>query len=127
MVPRDYWSNNRIGNQKSQLLKHPTKNPTSPNMDQTQKMHNTPSEVTTTVALQLTDYKKADIKIIAQKCQDLTKQQQVKLLQVLSKHKPLFAGKRGEWKGSPVTITLVEGAKPFWARPYLIVKSSRRS
>ena len=46
------------------------------------------------------------------------KEQQVELLQVLSKHESLFAGRCGEWKGSPVTISLVEGAKPFGARPY---------
>ncbi len=57
---------------------------------------------------------------VAQDCQDLTSKQQTELLQVLTKHKSLFAGKHGEWKGTPITISLFKGAKPFWAKPYPI-------
>ena len=32
---------------------------------------------------------------------------------VLNKHEKLFQGKRGKWKGNPVTLTLTQDAKPF--------------
>ena len=78
----------------------------------------TPEEVSATEALQPTDYKKADLVQIAHSCNDLNSEQQEELLQILTRYQLLFQGKRGEWKGTPVTITLLENAKPVWAKPY---------
>ncbi len=50
------------------------------------------------------NYTKADIEQVSQNCKDLTTDQQKKLLQILQNHKSLFLGKRGHWKGQPVTI-----------------------
>ena len=45
---------------------------------------------------QPTDYKKANMSQVAQDCQDQMKEKQVELLQVLTNHEPLFAGKHRE-------------------------------
>ena len=40
--------------------------------------------------------------------------------QVPTEHESHFSGKSGEWKGTPITISLIEGAKPCWAKLYPI-------
>ncbi len=82
-------------------------------------------QVNATEALQPTDYKKANLDEIARSCLDLSTEQQEELLQVLKLNEPLFAGKHGEWKGTLVTITLIEDAKPIWARPYPVPLKTR--
>jgi transcriptional regulator of acetoin/glycerol metabolism len=55
---------------------------------------------------------KADLEQIMQNCNDLTTEQQSKLLHVLKEHKTLLLGKWGNWKGQPVMIKVIEGATP---------------
>ena len=38
-----------------------------------------------------------------------------------------FQGTRGKWKGNPVTLELVEGAKPFYSKPYKIPKAYEKT
>ncbi len=107
-------------------LKHPIKSsiPNSPsNTERSVEFTETTWEVKATEALQPTDYKKADIVQIAHDCNNLSSKQQEKLLQVLTKYQSLFQGKCGEWKGMPLTISLMENAKPVWVKPYPVAFS----
>ena len=85
----------------------------------------TTEQVNATEALQPTDYKNANLDEIARSCLDLSTEQQQELLQVLKLNESLFVGKHGEWKGTPVTITLIEDAKPIWAKPYPVPLKNR--
>ncbi len=109
MVSRDYWTAKRIIQHKSRLLKqqkppHPTETQIETNQF--------PNEVFTSEALVAVNYKKADLEAIAQGCKDLDENQKAKLLAILKQHEPLFQGKRGNWKGQPVSITVIDGAVP---------------
>jgi hypothetical protein len=117
MVPRDYWTTERIIQQKSRLLKQqkPT-DTTEIKIDSNQ----VPSEVFASETLAAVNYKKADLEIIIQNCNSLTEDQKTKLLEVLKRHESLFQGKLGNWKGQPVSIKVVDGAVPHWSRPYPI-------
>ena len=42
---------------------------------------------------------------------------------MLQKHASSFQGKKGEWTGPPVSFKMIDGAKPFNARPYRIPQS----
>jgi hypothetical protein len=44
---------------------------------------------------------------------------------VLEKHAALFQGRRGEWKGNPVNIEVIEGSAPVWAKPYPVQLKNR--
>ena len=115
MVPRDYWTTERILQQKSRLLKQPKPvNHDEMQIDTTQA----PNEVFVSEALVAVSYKKADLNAIAQNCNALNKEQKAMLLSVLMKHEPLFQGTRGNWKGKPVSIEVVDGATPVWSKPY---------
>jgi hypothetical protein len=85
--------------------------------------NNAPDEVPTkesnpTKALQAVAYEKANLKEVVQKCTNLNAKQQSKLLTVLKDHEQIFLGCQGEWKGDPVSIKVMKGATPIWARPY---------
>ena len=72
------------------------------------------------------EYHAANLEQIATRCSDISPAKQAKLLEVLLKHEGLFLGKRGNWQGNPVHIEVVEGAKPYWAKPYPIPLKNRK-
>lgn len=72
-------------------------------------------------------YQKADLKKVVSESSHLTPSQQDELLRILNKHKPLFDGKLGRWKTSPVEIELKEGATPVYKRPYPIPRIHRET
>ena len=37
-------------------------------------------------------------------------------MQVLKRHELQFSGKHGEWKGTPITISLIERGTSIWAK-----------
>jgi len=61
-------------------------------------------------------YEKADLPAICKALIHLTKDQQEQLLTLLQKYEELFDGTLGEWKTTPVSLELKEGAKPFHVR-----------
>lgn len=109
MVPFNYWTKERTLQQKSRLLKKPcpTNVPTE-----------APEEVFASEALRAVEYVKANLDDIAEGCKDLNLEQKAKILTVLCKHKDLFQGKRGNWKGQPISIEVIDRATPVWSRPY---------
>ena len=79
MVPTDHCSNKCILSQKKWLLKHPTKIPSLCDAGEPVKPIETPGEVKATEVLKPTDYKKANMSQVVQKCQDLMREQQAEL------------------------------------------------
>ena len=77
-------------------------------------------EIFLSESLNRVNYIKADLKQVSQNCKDLTTDQQRKLLQILQYHKTHCLGKKGHWKGQPVTIKVIEVSPPVWAKPYPI-------
>ncbi len=71
-------------------------------------------------ALKQLTYEAADLPTIVAGRPNLNAEQKKQLLTVFRKHKAIFAGKRGNWKGEEVSIRLKEGAKPYYTRPYPI-------
>ena len=68
-------------------------------------------------------YEKADLPAICKALTHLTKDQQEQLLILLQKYKELFDGTLGDWKTTPVSLELKEGAKPYHVRrPYPVPK-----
>jgi hypothetical protein len=66
-------------------------------------------------------YEKADHPaIIRENCSHLIASNREKLLSVLLKFEPLFAGTLGDWKLPPVSFELKEGMTPYHGRPYPI-------
>ena len=110
MVPQEYWTAERIRQQKNRLNKQPM-------MMKIESKSNM-SEVHLSETLIPTKYMKANLPEIAENCKDLTSDQKAKLLVVLLKHESLFQGKSREWKGQPISIELIDGAMPVWAKPY---------
>ena len=51
-----------------------------------------------------------------QQCDD----QKTKLRQLLHDYEDLFDGTLGDWKTSPISVELKEGAKPYHSKPYPI-------
>ena len=117
MVPRDYWTAERIQQQRSRLNRHPAamKSKSKPIED----------EVSLAEALAPTNYTKANLPQTVEKCKNLTPKQKSKLLTVLLKHEELFQGQRGNWTGPPVSIELLNGADPVWAKPYPVPLKNR--
>ena len=100
----------RILQQKSGLLKQPKPEDCS----KTQKEANqAPDKVFVSKASVAVNYKKPDLDIIAQNCNDLNGEQKAKLLSVLKKHELLFQGKHGNWKGKPASIKVIDDATPI--------------
>ena len=115
MVSRDYWTTQRILQQKSRLLKQPK----SESHDKIQNDANQTSiEVFVSEALVAVNYKKADLNVIVQNCNDINEGQKASLLSVLKRYEPLFQGTRGNWKGQPVSIEVIDGTTPIWSKPY---------
>ena len=60
------------------------------------------------------NYKKADLQaVVRDNCPHLEPSEQQKLLECLQRFEALFDGTLGDWKTSPVTFTLKEGAEPY--------------
>ena len=55
----------------------------------------------------------------------LDQEEKAKLLALIVKFKELFRGQRGQWKGKPVNIQVLEDAKPVRAHPYSLPLSFR--
>ena len=64
------------------------------------------------------DYKKADLEEIAFSAEQLHKDEQLMLLNLLKEFEDLFDGTLGKWRTEPVHIELKEGAKPVSSRYY---------
>ncbi len=67
-------------------------------------------------------YEPADLQKICSSHEHLDSNQRQKLLSLLTTYEELFDGTLGTWKGAEVSLELVEGAKPYHARPYPIPK-----
>ncbi len=66
---------------------------------------------------------KADLpSIVKNNCAHLSTSHRKSLLVLLLKFEELFDGTLGDWKLSPVSFELKEGAKPYHGRPYPIPK-----
>ena len=119
MIPQDYWTTERILQQKSRLLKQR-------NQDEFENETNLISqEVFASEALTAAKYKKANLGNIVQNCKVLNEEQKEKLLVVLNNHDSLFQGKRGNWKGQPVSIEVMNGVSPVWSKPYPVPLKNR--
>jgi hypothetical protein len=101
MVPRDYWTTERILQQKSRIIKQPKLNYTNKAQNNTNQI---PDKIFASEGLVAVNYKKADLEVISQGCNALNDEQKAKLLAVLKKHEALFQGKHSNWKGQPVFI-----------------------
>jgi len=63
-------------------------------------------------------YYKANLPaIVRDNCSHLTPLQREKLLSLLLEYESLFDGTLGDWNRPPVSIELMEGAKPYHGRP----------
>ena len=69
------------------------------------------------------DYSKIEIDPFVQELNHLTPDQRQLLAQTLKKFPTLFSGGLGELKIPPISLELVEGAKPYHAKPFPIPKS----
>ena len=63
-------------------------------------------------------YAHADLEKVVQSCTDLTANQKSNILQILCNHETLFLGRRGNWKGQPMSIEVMEWATLVWLKPY---------
>ena len=72
MVQRDYWTEERIRNQKDRLMKQPSGLPSS--QEPVGPVEKT-EEINAAEALQPTDYKKANLDEIVRRCLDLSTEQ----------------------------------------------------
>ena len=53
----------------------------------------------------------------------LDDEKRILLKQLLKRNLEAFKGTRGRWKGNPITLELIDGAEPYYARPYKIPKA----
>jgi hypothetical protein len=69
-------------------------------------------------------YTPADLKAVANSCNNLTKEQQDKLYKLLSKFPDVFDGSLGTWDTDPVELELKNpDEKPYHAKPYPVPHS----
>ena len=69
------------------------------------------------------DYSKVDIDEYVISLKHLNADEKDKLAKMLKRHTELFSGGLGTLKVKPVHLELVEGAKPYHARPFPVPKS----
>ena len=67
-------------------------------------------------------YEAANLDEVVAECKHLTDSEKISLRQILEKHKALFDGTLGSWKGEEYNIELKPGAMPYHARAYPIPK-----
>ena len=65
-------------------------------------------------------YEPADLDEVVASCKHLDANKQKALRQLLDKHKTLFDGTLGQWKGETYDVELKAGAEPYHARPFPI-------
>ena len=68
-------------------------------------------------------YCPADLQTITQGCDQLNKEEQLKLFALLSKFEHLFNGTVGTWHTEPVDIELKPDVKPYHAKLYPVPHS----
>ena len=61
-------------------------------------------------------YEEANLEELVASLTHLNRDQQLALLLVMNQHKPMFAGKVGQWKGPPIDIQLKDNVKPHHAK-----------
>ena len=67
-------------------------------------------------------YAPVDLDALVQACRLLTEDKKCQLHALLCKYKHLFDGTLGTWNNEPYNIELMEGAKPYYSRPFPIPK-----
>eukprot|EP00804_Cyclotella_cryptica_P020334 CCRYP_014060-RA/>CCRYP_014060-RA protein AED:0.31 eAED:0.31 QI:0/-1/0/1/-1/1/1/0/510 len=68
-------------------------------------------------------YEKADLQsVVCTNCTHLSVQDQNKLLELLTEYEELFDGTLGDWNTDPVSLELMEGAKPYHGQPFPMPK-----
>jgi hypothetical protein len=84
-------------------------------------------ELNTTEALKPVEYNKVDLEdyIFSEKHKHINNEDKAKLLACLKLNEGLFEGRRGEWKGPPVSIEVEPDAKPHRAKLYPIALKNR--
>ena len=65
-------------------------------------------------------YEEANLEELVASLTYLNRDQQFELLLVMNEHKPMFAGKVGQWKGPPINIQLKDNFKPRHAKAYRV-------
>jgi len=69
------------------------------------------------------EYKPVDIAAVVQRQTHLNVEEQEQLKNTLFNFQTLFQGKRGEFKGAPISLDLLPGSKPFYGKPFSIPKA----
>ena len=69
-----------------------------------------------------TNYEKANLKDITTKLKYLNSDEQFLIYRLLKKHESMFDGTLGNYTGTEYKIKLLEGAKPYHAKPFPIPK-----
>ena len=72
-------------------------------------------------------YDPADIRRYVEESTHLSAEEQGQLHSLLKEFEDLFDGTLGKWRGKPYNIELVEGATPYYGRPYPIPKAYERT
>ena len=67
-------------------------------------------------------YEAADLDQVVASCTELSSHKQSMLMDVLMRHKNLFDGTLGRYKGSKYNIELQDDAKPYHAKPFPVPK-----
>jgi hypothetical protein len=98
MVPSGYWTKNKITG--------------------LAKTWNAPCKELWSTRILPVEYKPVDIAAVMQKQTHLNVEEQEKLKNTLFDFQTLFQGKRGEFKGDPITLDLLPGSKPFYGKPF---------
>ena len=73
-------------------------------------------------------YEKADLNaVVTNNCKHLSIPDQEKLLKLLTEFEDLFNGTLGDWDTEPVSLKLMEGAKPYHGRPFPTPKAEKET
>ena len=68
------------------------------------------------------NYKKADLQAVVDSCSHLNSNKKKMLLKLFTDFEPLFNGRLGAGKTTPVSFELKEGAKPCYGRAFPILR-----
>ena len=68
-------------------------------------------------------YEKIDVEEVIENQNHLDSGKKNQLKELIHRQIEAFKGLRGSWKGKPIEIELVEGAKPYFSKPYKIPKA----
>jgi hypothetical protein len=113
MVPCDFWTSQKI------------KNVATAWRNQNSKTAETKIDEELHLAeIKPADYKPTNIEeVVQQQTHHLTSEECNKLHSVLLHFQDLFKGQRGNYNGEPITLELLPGSKPFYAKPFSIPKA----